>query len=152
MLNILIFFSLFNTLLALKFLSIKDNYLLKRIRFRQLSTNNQKVTETGLTIFTPQLDNALKDLSIEQKYSLLIDAAARNFSQSSVKNENSLDSIISLYSEMIIQYLTPTKKATYSLLNAASQNYNIPQLGQVMQLLKSGKFIHLLKMFLIIIL
>ena len=110
------------------------------------TTNNQKQVETstslnlinGLDQSSSELNALLNKMPLTDKYSILIESYAKELSQSFPKKSENFQLIESLYSEMVEKAVIPTDKATFSFLNAASLFCNSAQLGQSIQLIKSG--------------
>lgn len=111
-----------------------------------VQTSNQKQQETSLSSInalessTPELNALLNNMPLADKYSILIESYAKDLSQSFPKKSENFALIESLYSEMIEKSIAPTEKATFSFLNAASLFCNPAQLGQSIQLIKSGTY------------
>jgi len=114
------------------------------------TTNNQKQVETSTSLnlingldqssssSSSELNALLNKMPLADKYSILIESYAKELSQSFPKKSENFQLIESLYSEMVEKAVTPTDKATFSFLNAASLFCNSAQLGQSIQLIKSG--------------
>lgn len=113
------------------------------------TSNVQKQSEASL-VPTNALDSSTSSVSSElnallnkmpltEKYSILIESYSKELSQSFPKKSENFQLIESLYSEMVEKAVVPTEKSTFSFLNAASLFCNSVQLGQSIQLIKSGK-------------
>lgn len=88
------------------------------------------------------LNVLLENMPIAEKYSLLLQSYAANIIDDSNRTLAALDTMDSLFAEMISKSIAPTEKSSKLLIDASSTFCSSIKLGKSLQLAKAGGSLH----------
>jgi hypothetical protein len=86
-----------------------------------------------------KLNTLLESMPVAEKYALLLQSYASNILDSTNRTVAALDTMESLFAEMLSKSISPSEKSSKLLIDAASTFCSSMKLGKSLQLAKAGK-------------
>ena len=86
----------------------------------------------------PSLNNLLENMPLPEKYALLLQSYATNIMDSTNRTAEAMNTMETLFTEMLGKSILPSEKSSKLLIDAASTFCNSIKLGKSLQLSKAG--------------